>query len=42
MAIGAVAMFVAIDSGASVPNGGKFERAVQPASCWFFCAPQKR
>jgi hypothetical protein len=41
MVFGAVVMFAAIESQASVPKGGKFERAVQPASCWFFCAPKK-
>ncbi len=40
--IGAVVMFAAIESQASVPKGGKFERAApKPASCWLFCKPKR-
>lgn len=37
IAIGAAVMFAALESQASVPKGGKFERRA-PASCWLFCA----
>ena len=43
MALGAmvlVMLLAAFEADASVPKGGKFERAA-PASCWLFCRPQR-
>jgi hypothetical protein len=43
MALGAfilIMLLAAMESHASVPKGGKFERAA-PAKCWFLCAPKK-
>jgi hypothetical protein len=35
-----IMLLAAAESQASIPKGGKFERAA-PAKCWFLCAPKK-